>query len=57
MTGCGLGRISHHPAMAAKRINTISETSGPMWEPERREAFLGTGATYSSIQDMALAGM
>jgi hypothetical protein len=57
MTGCGLGRISHHPAMAAKRINTISETSGPMREPERREAFLGTGASYSAIQDMALAGM
>jgi hypothetical protein len=52
-----LERNSHHPATAAKRINAISETSGPMREPERREALLGTGASYSSIQDMGLAGM
>jgi hypothetical protein len=43
--------------MAAKRINAISETSGPTPELERREALFGTGASYSAIQDMALAGM
>jgi hypothetical protein len=43
--------------MAAKRINAISETSGPTAELERREALFGTGASYSAIQDMALAGM
>jgi hypothetical protein len=57
MTWCGLGRNSHHPAVAANRIDTISETSGPTPELERREALLGTGVSYSATQDMALAGM
>jgi hypothetical protein len=57
IAGCGLGRNSSHPAAAAIRISTISETSGPTPELERREALLGTGASYSAIQDMALAGM
>ena len=39
MTGCGLGRRSHHPATAAKKINTMSETSG---------AHAGAGASRSS---------